>query len=221
MTTHPETRSKFIRPALNYISRHNFDGLDLYLDSKSYNETDKEALVSLMKEFRTIFDYSNLLLTSTFGSYEGDNQFNTEDPHLLEMSRYLDLMHISNKSIITGLIKMSVPSTKITMQQQLECFIRPALYADGSSFMPYFYLCLMRRMQRIEEMLCDAEKCRVVIGGIDDKRRRDVLHFETSRHIANNMRFAMRHKLAGAFVFSPSNDDDEGCLIEQDTFMDF
>lgn len=68
------------------------------------------------------------------------------------------------------------------------------------------------------ERLCDVEKCQVT--GLS--KGSGEVYFGSTRHIANKMRFAMRHNLAGALVFNPSCDHFEGkCPIEQDTFLDF
>lgn len=50
------------------------------------------------------------------------------------------------------------------------------------------------------ERLCDVEKCQVT--GLS--KGSGEVYFESTRHIANKMRFAMRHNLAGALVFNPS-----------------
>lgn len=171
--------------------------------------------MSLVKEIRTTFDYNNLLLTSTFGSYDGDNQFNASDPHLLEMSKYLDLMHLSKRSTISGLIEMSVPSTKITIQQELHMRVLDSyayLHRVG-----FEYLCELFKMdsQLFKKITCTAEKCGMVhTDGFEQI-------FEKSRQIANNIRFAMRHNLAGTSIFFPSIDAEISCFVEQDTFMDF
>lgn len=88
----------------------------------------------------------------------------------------------------------------------------------------YMRLCLLFQVGSVSERRCDVEMCKVSgsFGNIDFNFANVEVHFESSRHIASKMRFAMKHNLAGALVFFPSHGDYVAdCPIEHDTFFDF
>lgn len=185
-----------------------------------------------MKEIQGVFDYNDMLLTSTFGSNDNDNQFDENDRYLLEMSKHLDFIHLSKKSAIIGSIKMGVPPAKIIIQQQLNVYT-----TDPIRIIPYSTMCKLNSYSKTEyslplEKICDAEKCHFVADNktrqltdsdyIRQSNKNEHFYYESSRHIANKASFVIEHDLAGVLVFSPINDDTEGlCQIEQDTFIDF
>lgn len=71
-----------------------------------------------------------------------DKQFDQSEPLLLEMSKHLDFMHISKKSKINGSIKIGVPSTKITIQQELDyTWYNPGIF-NNNIVLPLFNLCV-------------------------------------------------------------------------------
>lgn len=185
--------------------------------------------MTLSKEFRTIFDYSNLLLTLRFGPNDDDSQFNKTDPYLLEMSKHLHFIHVFNMTTIIGLIEMGLPSTKINIQQQIGVSEYEHRIYDTTyyywSLAPYYELCEIIESSKSNrkysvEISCGAWKCQAIYYFIlpyDES-----FYYENFRHIANKMRLAMRHNLAGAVAVYPSYDDKTGrCPIEQDTFLDF
>ncbi|XP_044746225.1 probable chitinase 2 [Coccinella septempunctata] len=87
-------RRRFVKNALLFVKKYNFDGLDLdweFPGKRGGNPSDKENFLLLVKELRAEFKKHNLLLTAAFGAGKDtiDVAYDVEG-----LSAYLDFIHM-------------------------------------------------------------------------------------------------------------------------------
>ncbi|CAH0697378.1 unnamed protein product [Spodoptera exigua] len=96
MAASPTLRKNFIDSALNMITKHGFDGLDIdweYPNRRDtvHGEADIDNFTTLLKEIRAVFDKQGLLLTAAVSSVRAAA---TQSYNVAEISKYLDMVHI-------------------------------------------------------------------------------------------------------------------------------
>ncbi|XP_015593689.1 chitinase-3-like protein 1 [Cephus cinctus] len=90
----PILRSKFVRNILQFVKKYNFDGFDVdweYPAQRGGAAVDKENLVLLLKELRSVFDDNNLILSAAVAATESSARISYDIPSL---SKYLDFINL-------------------------------------------------------------------------------------------------------------------------------
>ncbi|XP_055917102.1 chitinase-3-like protein 1 [Eupeodes corollae] len=92
----PIKRNTFVKSAVDFVKKHQFDGLDLDWEypNQRHNVTtndDKTNFVTLLKELKTALSRDNLLLTAAVGSAEFSSSVSYNIP---EVSKYLDIINV-------------------------------------------------------------------------------------------------------------------------------
>ncbi|GLV36208.1 Chitinase 2 [Carabus blaptoides fortunei] len=90
----PARRGRFVANAVEFVRKHNFDGLDLdweFPGKRGGDSRDKINFVLLVKELRNAFNKFNLLLTAAFGAGKDTIDVAYDVPNL---SHYLDYVHL-------------------------------------------------------------------------------------------------------------------------------
>ncbi|KAJ9584392.1 hypothetical protein L9F63_021261, partial [Diploptera punctata] len=93
MASTPENRRNFIASVTGFLTKYNFDGLDLdweYPTQRGGDPSDKQNFVLLAKELREEFDKHGWLLTAALGV--GDDVVD-KAYDLKSLAKYLDYMH--------------------------------------------------------------------------------------------------------------------------------
>jgi len=94
MAKDPIKRRNFVDSAVNFIRKHNFDGLDLdweYPGKRGGAPEDKENFLSLIKDLHSAFSKLNLILTAAIGAAADtiDTAYDVEN-----MYKYLDFINV-------------------------------------------------------------------------------------------------------------------------------
>ncbi|KAJ8962576.1 hypothetical protein NQ318_000969 [Aromia moschata] len=87
-------RATFIQSSLQLVQTYNFDGFDLdweYPGQRGGSTSDIENYVTLIKEFREVFDEYGLLLTAAVAAASSSVDLSYDVPSL---SKYLDLINV-------------------------------------------------------------------------------------------------------------------------------
>ena len=193
------------------------------------------------KELREKFEWNQLLLTSSF---VGEKQFLFEtfdypvisecfdfmqfslhehDPpilrfsieHALKSRSVTDLM-----DVVQNLIKLGVPSTKVLIET-IFMGIELNFELRTTTHLTYYQICDKLANSGMDRWQTDFDS-EVGLAVAVNRRRNHAILFENSRGIANKIRFAMEHNLAGALISCVNTDDYLGqCGIESDTYADY
>ncbi|XP_059613267.1 probable chitinase 2 [Phlebotomus argentipes] len=94
MSANPARRAKFVKNAVEFVKRFNFDGLDLdweYPTQRDGKPEDKENFVNLVVELKREFRKHDLILTSAIGA---SKIMIDEAYDVKTLSNHLDFMHI-------------------------------------------------------------------------------------------------------------------------------
>ncbi|XP_055686858.1 probable chitinase 2 [Lutzomyia longipalpis] len=266
MAANPARRAKFVKNAVEFVKRFNFDGLDLdweYPTQRDGKPEDKENFVSLVMELKSEFRKHDLLLTSAIGA---SKKMIDEAYDVKTLSNYLDFMHImcydysgswdkkvgpnaplDNNGIldisttISHLLARGASPSKLvlglpfygrTFIAQGEGYFGdptddkgfPGPYTKESGFMGYNEICAaIQDPSAAWTVSWDAATDQAVARqkGAETGETK-VVTFDSSRSIANKIRYAIKHKLAGAMVWSIDTDDFLGnCKPDNETFVDF
>lgn len=205
----------------------------------------KEVFTLFAKELREKFEWNQLLLTSSF---VGEKQFLFEtfdypvisecfdfmqfslheyDPpilrfsieHALESRSVTDLMNV-----IENLMKLGVPSTKVLIETifmgiELDFALRTTTH------LTYYQIChkLAHRGWFGSRGRWQTDFHSVVgLAVAVNSRTSNAILFENGRGIANKIRFAVEHNLAGTLISCVNTDDYLGeCGIGSDTYADY
>ncbi|XP_053686725.1 probable chitinase 2 [Sabethes cyaneus] len=261
----PERRQAFVKNALEFVKRYNFDGLDLdweYPTQRGGKPYDRENFVSLVKELSQQFKKHNLLLTSAIGAGKDtiDSAYDIKT-----LSKYLDFLHIMcydyngswNRKIgpnaplqsrdvlnveytIEHLMALGAPSSKIVMGLPFygRTFVTPSKRAkigddsddkgfagpstNENGFMGYNEVCeALKENPEGWNVVWDPTASEAIATMLDGNMTKVVI-YDSTRSMANKVRFAIRQNLAGLMIWSVDTDDFNGvCEPENDTFADF
>ncbi|XP_055536395.1 probable chitinase 2 [Wyeomyia smithii] len=261
----PERRQAFVKNALEFVKRYNFDGLDLdweYPTQRGGKPYDRENFVSLVKELSQQFKKNNLLLTSAIGAGKDtiDSAYDIKT-----LSKYLDFLHIMcydyngswNRKIgpnaplqsrdvlnveytIEHLMALGAPSSKIVMGLPFygRTFLTPSKRAkigddsddkgfagpstNENGFMGYNEVCeALKENPEGWNVAWDPTASEAIATMLDGNMTKVVI-YDSTRSMANKVRFAIRQNLAGLMIWSVDTDDFNGvCEPENDTFADF
>nr|XP_022913582.1 probable chitinase 2 isoform X1 [Onthophagus taurus] len=94
MASDPQRRSRFVRSVLEFIKKHNFDGLDLdweFPGKRGGAPHDKANFLLLVKELRAAFTKNNYLLTAALGAGKDTIDIAYD---VAGLSVYLDFIHM-------------------------------------------------------------------------------------------------------------------------------
>ncbi|XP_050554383.1 probable chitinase 2 isoform X1 [Spodoptera frugiperda] len=96
MAANSTLRNNFITSALNMITKHGFDGLDMDWEYPNRRDTvhgqnDIDNFTTLLKEIKAVFDQQGLLLTAAVSSVRSAA---SQSYNVAEISKYLDMVHI-------------------------------------------------------------------------------------------------------------------------------
>lgn len=94
MAADPSRRKKFVKKALEFVQRFNFDGLDLdweYPTQRDGKPADRENFSKLVMELKSEFKKYNLMLTSAIGA---SSKLIDDAYDIKLLSNYLDFLHI-------------------------------------------------------------------------------------------------------------------------------
>lgn len=256
----PERRKQFVKNALEFIQRYNFDGLDLdweYPTQRDGAPHDRENFSKLVFELKTAFKQFNLLLTSAIGAPPKiiDQAYDVKT-----LSNYLDFMHIMcydyhgawDKKVgpnsplssddllnveytIEHLLNMGASPSKIVLGLPFygRSFVEhPDKVADEmgfqgpytreNGFLGYNEICAMIK-NGSWDLSWDSITAQAYARMADkDKPTTKVIAYDTSRSIANKVRFGVRQGLGGFMIWSIDTDDFLGkCALDTDTYADF
>ncbi|XP_058461142.1 probable chitinase 2 [Malaya genurostris] len=265
MAANPERRQAFVKNALEFVKRYNFDGLDLdweYPTQRGGKPYDRENFVALVKELSQQFKKSNLLLTSAIGA--GKDTIDAAYD-IKTLSKYLDFLHIMcydyngswNRKIgpnaplqsrdvlnveytIEHLLALGAPSNKIVMGLPFygRTFVSPLKRAkigdesddkgfagpstNENGFMGYNEVCeTLKDNPDGWNVSWDATASEAVATMLDGNMTKVVI-YDSTRSIANKVRFSIRQNLGGLMIWSVDTDDFNGlCEPEKDTYADF
>uniref|UniRef100_A0A1B0DAE5 Uncharacterized protein n=1 Tax=Phlebotomus papatasi TaxID=29031 RepID=A0A1B0DAE5_PHLPP len=266
MSADPSRRAKFVKNAVAFIKRYNFDGLDLdweYPTQRDGKPEDKENFVSLVMELKSELRKHDLILTSAIGA---SKIMIDEAYDVKTLSNYLDFMHIMcydysgswdkkvgpnaplrNNGIldidttISHLLARGASPSKLvlglpfygrTFIAQGEGYFGdptddkgfPGPYTKESGFMGYNEICAtVQNTSAAWEVSWDAKTDQAIARKKNTEiGETKVVTFDSSRSIANKIRYAVKLKLAGAMVWSIDTDDFLGnCKVDNDTFVDY
>ncbi|XP_058837611.1 probable chitinase 2 [Topomyia yanbarensis] len=265
LAANPERRQAFVKNALEFVKRYNFDGLDLdweYPTQRGGKPYDRENFVALVKELSQQFKKSNLLLTSAIGA--GKDTIDAAYD-IKTLSKYLDFLHIMcydyngswNRKIgpnaplqsrdvlnveytIEHLMALGAPSSKIIMGLPFygRTFVAPSKRAkigdesddkgfagpstNENGFMGYNEVCeTLKDNPDSWSVSWDSTASEAVATMLDGNMTKVVI-YDSTRSMANKVRFAIRQNLGGLMIWSVDTDDFNGvCEPEKDTFADF
>lgn len=94
MAKDPAQRQKFVDSVVQFLQKHNFDGLDLdweYPGKRGGEPEDKENFIALIRDLRTALDKHNYLLTAAIGAAAPTIDVAYDIPKLY---KYLDYVHV-------------------------------------------------------------------------------------------------------------------------------
>lgn len=208
-----------------------------YIFDEKYDQANFQHF---MKEFKSSFQLYNISLTTTFIAA---NEKIHENLDMLHLSKHFDFIQylqwylfdgqkfgqyqlaLEMRSIrnmqksIDSAIALGVPRAKIVMGLQLLPTVFDHFSSDVEKF-DYSYVCDLAVKYDINRGLCTSRKPVNIRWTFLPEYERYI--FESSRSIANKVRFAVRRNLGGVMVFPINYDDFDGnCLAENDTFADF
>lgn len=266
LASHPDRRGRFVKNALEFIRKYNFDGLDLdweYPSNRGGNHQDKETFVLLVKELSEEFKKFGLHLSSAFGAAKKiiDSAYDVK-----RLVPYLDTFHImcydyfgawdqkvglnaplgiddelSVDFSIEYFLKLGAPANKLIMgvpfygrtfitahegnvgdaAVDTQGFQGPFTRENG--FLGYNEICSYLSNSTMNwKSEWHVQSSEAIAKEMNDKGQTKVVSYDSSRSIANKVRYAMRKNLGGVMVWSIDTDDFRGdCNKEEDTFADF
>lgn len=96
MAASPTLRKNFVTSALQMITKHGFDGLDMDWEYPNRRDTvhgqaDIDNFTTLLKEIKAVFDKQGLLLTAAVSSVRSAA---SQSYNVAQISKYLDMIHI-------------------------------------------------------------------------------------------------------------------------------
>lgn len=196
-----------------------------------------------MKELKDVCKKNSLLLTSSF---VGEKTFLYESLDFPVLSQYFDFIQFALheydppleafnvnyalasrniydlENVIVNLIKMGVPSSKI-LAEVIFMGIELNFMSLSTKHLTYYQICdKITNSQTNWIRRYDSEMGLEIATQKWGRYEYQVLIFENSRSIANKIRFAVKHNLAGALVSCVNTDDYAGrCKIDENTYADY
>lgn len=193
-----------------------------------------------MKELKTSFELHNISLTATYIAAH-EQILENLDPS--RISNHFDFVHFLQWYMFDGpkfgqyQLALEMRSIR-NMQKSIDCAIALGMprkkIVMGLQLLPTVFDHFSSEIEKFDySQFCDLEeKYDDTIGLNTAKKLVPILWtflpeheryiYESSRSIANRVRFAVRRNLGGIMAFSINYDDFEGkCKAENDTFADF
>lgn len=193
-----------------------------------------------MSELKSIFQTHNLLLTTTLIAV---HEKILEHLAMFTLSKHIDFMHFLQWYTFVGGSNLNRHQLSLNMRgmQNLQNVIDTAIAVGaprekivlGIQFLPtvfdklsdverfgYEQVCDLNGKYDVKQGLNTADKQMPILWTFLPEKERYI--YESSRSIANKVRFAVRRDLGGIMAFAIDYDDFNGnCKPENDTFIDF
>lgn len=205
----------------------------------------KDKVLEILKEISKRLKKENIALASSFFLTLDDRPFDKSD--FLKYSQHFDFIHSMQFVVDDDMLPFSFEHVlnevkPSNAQNKIIKFIEWGILPEkiilevvfggpmcnietkAIGFMSYSYICkVMARDKPPKTMhLYDNETDLAKMNALDDENNENQIYYPTSRTIANQIRFAIRHNLAGIFTDLLQNDDVAGnCFADTDTFNDF